>query len=156
MPAKKTANAEETKKPHGRPTLYTPELADEILTRLSNGETLTSICRPDTMPSRGTVHAWKAKDAEFSKRFARAKDDGWDAIADDCLEIANTPLEGVIETSKEWGVETKREDMLGHRKLQIETRLKLLAKWDPKRYGDKIDVNATHSGEVKIVLGGNA
>ena len=26
--------------------------------------------------------------------------------------------------------------MLGHRKLQVETRLKLLAKWDPKRYGD--------------------
>ena len=28
--------------------------------------------------------------------------------------------------------------MLGHRKLQVETRLKLLAKWDPKRYGEKL------------------
>ena len=28
--------------------------------------------------------------------------------------------------------------MLGHRKLQIETRLKLLAKWSPKKYGEKI------------------
>ena len=27
--------------------------------------------------------------------------------------------------------------MLGHRKLQIETRLKLLAKWNPKKYGDR-------------------
>jgi hypothetical protein len=33
-----------------------------------------------------------------------------------------------------------REDMLGHRKLQIETRLKLLAKWSPKRYGDKLGI----------------
>ena len=38
--------------------------------------------------------------------------------------------------------------MLGHRKLQIETRLKLLAKWDPKRYGDKVDLN--HGGEVGL------
>ena len=28
--------------------------------------------------------------------------------------------------------------MLGHRKLQIETRLKLLAKWNPKKYGDRV------------------
>jgi hypothetical protein len=27
--------------------------------------------------------------------------------------------------------------MLGHRKLQIETRLKLLAKFNPKKYGDR-------------------
>ena len=33
--------------------------------------------------------------------------------------------------------EVRRGDMLGHRKLQIETRLKLLAKWDPKRYGGR-------------------
>jgi hypothetical protein len=30
------------------------------------------------------------------------------------------------------------EDMLGHRKLQIETRLKLLAKFHPTKYGDKV------------------
>jgi hypothetical protein len=45
---------------------------------------------------------------------------------------------GTEEATKEWGVEVKRSDMLGHRKLQVETRLKLLAKWDPKRYGDMV------------------
>ncbi|MNT50547.1 hypothetical protein D3C72_1874720 [compost metagenome] len=35
-------------------------------------------------------------------------------------------------------MKVKRGDMLGHRKLQIETRLKLLAKWNPKRYGDRM------------------
>jgi hypothetical protein len=33
--------------------------------------------------------------------------------------------------------------MLGHRKLQIETRLKMLAKFNPKRYGDKV----VHAGD---------
>ncbi|MNU09652.1 hypothetical protein D3C72_2563420 [compost metagenome] len=34
--------------------------------------------------------------------------------------------------------------MLGHRRLQVETRLKLLAKWHPKKYGEK--VTAEHTG----------
>jgi hypothetical protein len=29
------------------------------------------------------------------------------------------------------------EDLTQHRRLQIETRLKLLAKWNPRKYGDK-------------------
>jgi hypothetical protein len=33
-------------------------------------------------------------------------------------------------------VTVTEEDMLGHRKLQIETRLKLLAKFNPKKYGE--------------------
>ena len=28
--------------------------------------------------------------------------------------------------------------MIEHRKLRIDTRLKLLAKWNPKKYGDKL------------------
>jgi hypothetical protein len=35
--------------------------------------------------------------------------------------------------------------MIAHRKLKIETRLKLLSKWNPKKYGDKMDV--TTDGE---------
>lgn len=66
---------------------------------------------------------------------------GEDAIAADCLRIADTPMEGVeFVTKADGGVEEKRGDMLGHRKLQIETRLKLLAKWNPKKYGDKMAV----------------
>jgi hypothetical protein len=40
--------------------------------------------------------------------------------------------------------------MLGHRKLQIETRLKLLAKWDPKRYGDKLSLSGDKENPIHI------
>lgn len=95
------------------------------------------------MPGRQKVSEWATKNEVFSGRIARARDEGFDVIAAECLKIADTQEMGGSETTKEWGVERKREDMLGHRKLQIETRLKLLAKWDPKRYGEKLDVNAT-------------
>lgn len=127
------------KKPHGRPSLYTVELGLEICARLGKGEPLAQICRDDGMPGVQTVSDWKNKHPEFSVSIARAREEGYDAIAAECLEIANTPLEGIETTIKDDGrVEEKRSDMLGHRKLQIETRLKLLAKWDPKRYGEKL------------------
>jgi len=40
--------------------------------------------------------------------------------------------------------------MIEHRKLRIDTRLKLLAKWNPKKYGDKQAIE--HSGEINVGL----
>lgn len=130
-------------KPRGRPSKYTPEIADAICLRIASGETLRAICRDDDMPGWVTVYRWLEADAVFSERFARARDMGADAIAQQALEIADTPLEGVrveTEAGENGKVKEVREDMLGHRKLQIETRLKLLAKWFPKKYGDKLAV----------------
>lgn len=36
-------------------------------------------------------------------------------------------------------------DHVQRSKLRIETRLKLLAKWNPKKWGDKLDLN--HAGK---------
>ena len=78
-------------------------------------------------------------------QHARAREAGEEWLAAQCLAIADTPVEGVEVTTKANGdVEEKRGDMLGHRKLQIDTRLKLLAKWNPKKWGDKIE--STHLG----------
>jgi len=69
-----------------------------------------------------------------------------DAILEDTLHIADTQEPGEILTIKADGArESKMEDMLGHRKLKIDTRLKLLAKWNPKKYGDTLDL--THKGD---------
>lgn len=133
-------------------------LVREICARLSTGETLVSICRDFHMPDASTVRDWINEDDAISRDIARARELGYDAIADECLVIANTPVLGVEEkvtpaVKNQQGdvvvpesIEVKRGDMLGHRKLQIETRLKLLAKWDPKRYGDKQQVE--HSGTI--------
>jgi hypothetical protein len=93
------------------------------------------------------VYDWMMKDPELSTAIARARDIGYDAMAEECLHIADTPMLGeeVTETEGDDGIKVsvKKVDMLGHRKLQIETRLKLLAKFNPKRYGDKI----VHAGD---------
>lgn len=144
-----------------RPSKKTKPLVEAICAKLAEGVPLTEICRAEGMPAPRTVRDWIAADAEVSAAIARAREEGFDAIAADCLRIADTPMPGRMEKSELLGVmkrtdddgkdqsvvmpdaelvvtEVRVEDMLGHRKLQIETRLKLLAKWDPKRYGDRL------------------
>lgn len=136
-------------------------LITEICTRLASGEPMAVICRDVHMPAVRTVAEWADADADISASIARARIEGYDVLAAQCLTIADTPLLGVEEkvtpaVKNQQGdvmvpesVEFKRGDMLGHRKLQIETRLKLLAKWDPKRYGDMQKVEL--SGQVDTV-----
>lgn len=128
---------QKTPKKTGRPSKYTPEIAVEICERLSDGEPLRQICRDEHMPAWTSIYSWAAQDKNLSERIAQAREQGYDAIAEDLLAIADTPLMGETETSSSNGLTITRQDMLGHRKLQIETRLKLLAKWNPKKYGDR-------------------
>lgn len=123
------------KKVIGRPTKRTQEIVDNIISGLSEGTPLTVICRECGI-SDTIVRNWMKDDEQLSCAIARARDVGFDVIALDALRIADTPLEGIEHTDTPDGPRIKRADMLGHRKLQVETRLKLLAKWDPKRYGD--------------------
>lgn len=124
----------------GRRSTYDPSMADAIIEWISEGKPLREFCRQPNSPAWRTVYDWMDANSDFAARFARARDMGADAIAEEALEIANTPLEGVRrETGGKDGDKNVYEDMLGHRKLQVETRLKLLAKWNPKKYGDKID-----------------
>lgn len=132
----------------GAPRLYDREaITQAICERLATGEPMALICRDLGVPVR-TVNQWRQDDEAIANRFDEARDLGYDAIAHDALLIADTPRLGVIEKielikdqnghSKMVVTERRKEDMLGHRKLQVETRLRLLARWDPRRYGDRL------------------
>jgi hypothetical protein len=141
--AKKAARKRAPRK-QGRPTIRNAAIERRILDGLAAGTPLTLICEPPNMPAWRTVYDWMAGDAGFSAGIARAREVGFDRIAREALAIADTPVEGVEITETPDGPRVKRGDMLGHRRLQVETRLKLLAKWDPKRYGER--VNLEHTG----------
>ena len=135
-------------KPTGRPSTYNPDIAQQMCEQLSEGIPLREICRQEGFPAWRTVYDWMAKDPDLAAAIAHGRDLGYDAIAEDCLKIADTPMLGeeVTESEDDEGVKRvtiKKVDMLGHRKLQIETRLKLLAKFNPKKYGDRV----THAGD---------
>ena len=108
------------------PTL-TPEQREKaiatIVEGLSNGTTLREMCRMAEMPNWRTFYDWMDADPELATRIAHARDLGYDAIAEDVLQI--------IDNTKAIGEHVQLS------KLKAEYRLKLLAKWSPKRYGDR-------------------
>jgi hypothetical protein len=140
-PKAKAAPAQQEPKKLGRPSSFDQAVADEIIERLSIGEPLAQICRDEAMPAVRTVSDWKAANAAFSADFARAREEGFDFLAADTLTIIDTKPERTL-TAEGDKVDTGHVAWLKNR---AEQRLKLLAKWDPKRYGDKIDLN--HGGQ---------
>jgi hypothetical protein len=148
----------------GRPSKYSPEIAQEMCNLLAEGVPLREICRRDGFPAWRTVYDWMVRDDEavaagggagLSASIARAREIGYDALAEQCLMIADTPQMGrktVYSSGDEQrdSVTVTEEEMLGHRKLQIETRLKLLAKWDPKRFGDRVQLSGDADQPIKI------
>jgi len=120
-----------------RATKYTAELAAEIIKRISNGETLAEICRGDHMPAVRTISDWKAANSVFDKDMREARIIGFDAIAE------RTRLTARGKTTVDGG---DSSGDVQRDKLIIETDIKLLAKWFPQRYGDKVQLE--HSGEI--------
>jgi hypothetical protein len=137
----KQAKPEKVKK-LGRPSLWSEAVGAEIVRRLSEGETLASICRDDKMPEVRTVSDWKRDHEGFSASFAHARDVGFDKIAADCLDIADDGSNDYVTKTRPDGSEYEAVDAehIQRSKLRIETRLKLLAKWDPKRYGERLEL----------------
>ena len=125
------------------PSKRTKEVEKEILERLSQGEPLAEICRSDPkFPHPTTWNDWCAADEALGIAHGRARDAGYDAIAAETLAIADDARNDWMERHGKDG-ETQSAFNAEHvqrSKLRIETRLKLLAKWDPRRYGDKLAV----------------
>jgi len=111
----------------GRPSVYTPELADEICTRLANGESLRAICnseRDDFMPSIGTILRWVGENDEFQQQYARAREIQAETHADDIVTIADG-------AAGDDSVKTARD------RLRVDARKWVASKLLPKKYGDK-------------------
>jgi hypothetical protein len=149
-PAKAPEAPKKMGAPKGSGSKYTEELADRICDLVSNGVNLRKVCRMDGMPAWRTIYDWVVAKPEFAARLARAREMGFDALAEEALEISNTPMMGQKQVMGDKSTFTTVEDMLGHRKLQIETRLKLLAVWDPKRYGNKVQLGGDGGSPIKI------
>ncbi len=105
-----------------RPTQYSEALAAEICRRLADGELLCDICRPTRMPSRDTVRRWQSENGPFRDRYAAARDQQADALAEEAINIARNADADTVAVCR----------------LQIDTIKWLIAKIAPRRYGEKV------------------
>lgn len=132
----------------GRPSLYTEELVEEICERLADGEPLRHICRDDHMPSWRTIYRW-LDDEELSARIAHARELGEQALSEQCMDIAD-------DEQHDWTMSKKgtitNEVAIARAKLRVWTRLQLLAKWNPKKWGDRQQIDHGLVGSLEAMI----
>lgn len=146
-PAKKAAKKRAARKP-GRPTLYSETLTAEICRRLHESEegeipeSLRQICRDPMMPALSTVCDWLRRHAEFSERYARARELRKDALVERLMKIsqdARTHAHGAPAT----GEAAARVQAI---KLEIDTLKWILGKEYARDYGDRVNLEHTGPG----------
>jgi hypothetical protein len=125
-----------TQSSRGRLLVFDENVADLVLDRLSNGESLRSICRDNNMPDGSTVRKWLARNPDFARQYAYARDEQADTLFDQTLDIAdNIPKDATNE-------------MIRRAQVQIDTRKWMAGKIRPKKYGDSLkqtDLDASHT-----------
>lgn len=129
--------------PVGRPSKYTQKLADLIIERVAGGETLTKICESDQMPDRRTVYRWTEANEAFRHAYARAREHQLESWADEILDIASDQSRDIQYDAE--GRPRSDNTAVNRDRLRIDTKKWLMAKLNPKRYGDK--VTQEHTGE---------
>ena len=136
----------------GRPSSYDPVVAEKICELLSDGIPLREICRMEGMPPWRNIYFWMARDEDLSAHIARAREMGYDNIAEECLDIADNSTNDWMDRefrNAHGKIEVERvadTEHIQRSKLRIETRLKLLAKWKPEKYGEKTIIAGDPNG----------
>ncbi len=123
----------------GRPSDYNQETATLICARMSEGESLRSICRDPSMPALSTVFLWIGKFPDFSEQYKVAMAARADAMFEELFDIADDGRNDYIEN--EDGFQKLNSEHVQRSRLRIDTRKWALSKMMPKKYGDKPNEN---------------
>ena len=133
-----------------RPTDYTLELTDTICARLSEGESMRSICRDDDMPVLTTIFRWLREKPEFKQQYDIAKEESAESLADEMVDIADNEVsQPLIVNGEPVMVDGKTVEVIdstavAHAKLRIDTRKWAASKLKPKKYGEKVQNENTN------------
>jgi hypothetical protein len=93
------------------------------------------------MPPESTVRLWVQDDREgFAAHYARAREVGYQSMADELIEIADDGSNDWMERKRGDGSteEVENHEVIGRSRLRVDTRKWLLSKALPKVYGEKI------------------
>lgn len=99
---------------------FSQEIFDTICVRMAEGESLRAICKTVGMPNKRTVLRWIEKDDGIKLQYAEAQNLRAEHYFDQIIDIAD---------SKADPQKTR---------VQIDARKWVLARMNPKKYGDRV------------------
>jgi hypothetical protein len=125
---------------------FNQKKADELCELLRSGLSLRKAAEQLGM-APSTVLLW-AKESPFSEQYARAREVGYQLLADEILDISD---DGRGDTwVDEEGIVRTNQDVVARSRLRVDSRKWMLSKMLPKIYGDKVDIE--HSGSVSVEI----
>lgn len=139
-----------------RLTIYNEEIAEKICEIIAtSNKGLSNICKDDSMPSRSTVHKWLAANKEFANKYARAKEDQADFLAEEIITIADHSDKDTVIIHDKNGNPTRAEDKewTNRSRLRVDSRKWIASKLKPKKYGDKVEVSGNPDAPLQIITG---
>lgn len=108
---------------------------DTFIESLADGDSLRQAAKKANIPLT-TLLRWTVADVELAERYARAREVGYDLMADGLIDIADeaAPLDSANTKNK------------------IDARKWLLSKRKPKVYGDKLALGGDSDNPLQTVV----
>ena len=123
-----------------------------VLALMVEGKSTTAACAEVGINWQGFLN-WVERSPDNKERYARARSQLLERMAEEIHEIADTPMLGETTTVRPDGsVEVKAGDMIEHRKLRIDARKWTLAKLMPQKYGDRQILDHNVSADTAAIL----
>lgn len=113
---------------------------ESILKDIESGMSLRQSLRQPDRPSSQTFYLWLDEDNNKSKQYARACDDRHELIFDEILDIAD---ENNADATIVDGKVVIDGNIVQRSRLKIDARKWMLGKMNPKKYGDKSEIEHT-------------
>jgi hypothetical protein len=149
--AVKNTLAELKKDASNASSIITQEIRDRICDLIAEGGTVRQICKQPGMPARATVYLELARNEAFAEQYSRAMAAQTVMWEDELIEIAEDGSNDWIQRETRAGDKEKVVDHehINRSRLRVDTRKWIMAKRQPKKYGDKL--TNIHEGGDKPV-----
>ena len=121
---------------------FTQDIANAICAELAEGNSLRKAAESVGVGA-STVLGWAEAHKEVGEQYARARQFGYQLLADEILAISDDGLNDTY-TDDDGNVRTAT-DVVARSRLRVDSRKWMLSKMLPKVYGDKL----THQGDAE-------
>src|ERR1700761_9063220 len=115
-------------------TVFTQALFDRICEQMAEGKSLRAICKGRDMPNKRTVMRWIENDTALRAQYSEAQNLRAEHYFDQIIEIAD----GKSDPAKT--------------RVQVDARKWVLARMNPKKYGDKFtqELTGPNGGPLQV------
>jgi hypothetical protein len=136
-----------TKKPKQAPKQESKPTKDEIIQNVLDGMAIGGLscfkaCQAAGVPN-STFMRWVDADAKLAERYAHAREDLIERMANEVLELADSDVPETGDGKRDW-------QAIQQRKLQVDSRKWLLSKLAPKKYGDRLELAGDKENPLQV------